>query len=261
MKITVLGCSSSMGTPAAGGFWGVCDPNEPRNTRTRASILVQSDTTNVLVDCSYDLREQLNRINLQKIDGVLISHHHSDHVNGLDDLRPAAYHAKKPLDVYGDAETMDEIERRWPYLFHGSNDIYVPFLNRHDIGFYDTLSIGDVTMRCFEQDHATCKSVGIRIGNFAYSPDMADLDEKSLSMLAGLDTWLVDCSGYKKEPVNTHANLARVLAWVDRLKPKMTYLTILTGHMDYKTLCDELPPHIRPAYDGLEIDISGGNLR
>jgi len=260
MKFTVLGCGSSLGTPAAGGFWGTCDPAEPKNERSRASILVQSERTNILIDTSYDLRYQLNRVQQKELDAVLISHAHSDHVNGIDDLRVIAYQSNQLMPVYSNKETLDEIDRRWPYLFNTSgNGIYTQSFSRHEIGNYDNFKIGDIDIETFEQDHTTCLSLGFRFGDFAYSVDVADLTEKSLKALRGIDTWVVDASSYKRDNVMTHANLKRVMEWVALIKPKMTYITVLTTHMDYKTLCDELPPHIRPAYDGLEIDMKGNS--
>jgi len=258
MKITVLGCGSSLGTPAAGGFWGTCDPENPKNERSRASIMVQTEKTSLLIDASYDLRYQLNRVGLKDIDGLLISHAHSDHVNGIDDVRVLAYHNNKMIDVYSNRETLDEIERRWPYLFKSSsNGIYVQSFERREIENFGAFRIGDIDIETFEQDHTTCTSLGFRFGKFAYSVDVANLTQKSLEKLKGIETWIVDASSYNKETVMTHANLKRVKEWVDILKPKMTYITVLTTHMDYQTLCDELPPHIRPAYDGLVIDVEG----
>jgi phosphoribosyl 1,2-cyclic phosphate phosphodiesterase len=258
MRVTVLGCGASLGTPAGGGYWGVCDPAEPRNERTRASILVRTENTNVIVDATHDMRLHLNRMTLQKVDGLLLSHAHSDHVNGLDDLRAVAYRTQKSIPVYADRETLDEIDRRWPYLFEAKHEgIYQPFMEKNEIGRCADFTVGDLPVQSFAQDHTTCISVGYRFGNFAYSPDMADLSAESLDRLRGVEVWLVDAGSYHKETVLTHANLQRVRQWVDILRPKMTYLTILTTHMDYKTLCDELPPHIRPAYDGLEIDMAG----
>lgn len=257
MKITVLGCGSSLGTPAAGGFWGTCDPENPRNERSRASIMVQTKKTSLLIDASYDLRYQMNRVKLKDIDGLLLSHAHSDHVNGIDDVRVLAYHNNKMIDVYSNRETLDEVERRWPYLFKSSsNGIYIQSFERHEIGNFDKFRIGDIDIETFEQDHTTCTSLGFRFDKFAYSVDVAELSEQSLEKLKGIETWIVDASSYNKEKVMTHANLQRVKAWTDILKPKMTYITVLTTHMDYQTLCDELPPHIRPAYDGLEIDMA-----
>lgn len=255
MKITVFGCGSSAGTPAAGGFWGTCDPAEIKNHRTRASILVQSKTTNVLIDTTVDLRTHLNSLNLKKLDGVLISHAHSDHVNGIDEVKFISFHSNQLLDIYSNAETLDEIDRRWPYLFTApDNGIYLATLKKNYIENYQKFSIGDIEIESFEQDHTTCTSLGFRFGKFAYSVDVADFNEQSLQALQGVETWIIDASSYHREAVLTHANLKRVTAWVERLKPKMTYLTVLTSHMDYQTLCAELPPHIRPAYDGMVID-------
>ncbi len=258
MKITVLGCGASMGTPSAGGFWGVCDPKDAKNHRTRASILVQSATTDLLIDATVDLRTHLNRVNLKKLDGVLLSHDHSDHVNGMDDLRAIAYHGNRLIDLYGNKETLDEVERRWPYLFTPkSGGIYVEFLKRREIADAGKFRVGDIDIETFGQDHGVCTSLGFRFGTCAYSVDVVNLDEDALAVLEGVETWIVDAAGYQKEAVKTHANLQRVYKWTERLKPKMTYLTVLTTHMDYKTLCDELPPHIRPAYDGMVIDTEG----
>ena len=255
MKITILGCGGSLGTPATGGFWGKCDPEEPKNHRTRASILVQSENTNLIVDATVDIRTHLNRLNLKKLDGLLISHAHSDHVNGLDDLRPISYHSNHLIDVYSNHETLEEMDRRWPYIFKPKNDgIYVEFMRKNALENYQKFKVGDIDVECFEQDHTTCSSLGFRFGTFAYSVDVADLNEDSLRVLEGVETWVVDAGSYQKEVVLTHANIQRVKKWVERLKPKMTYISVLTTHMDYNTLCDELPPHIRPAYDGMVID-------
>jgi phosphoribosyl 1,2-cyclic phosphate phosphodiesterase len=260
MKITVLGSGASLGCPAAGGFWGKCDPEEPKNHRTRASLLVQSATTDILIDCSYDLRTQLNGVGLKKLDAVLFSHAHSDHVNGVDDLRVLAYHNNRLIDIYSNDETLGEMERRWPYLFQPKFNVYVEFLRKNLIENYDRFKVGDIEVESFEQDHMVCASLGFRFGDFAYSVDVANFSDKSLEKLKGVETWIVDAAAYNKEAVLTHANIKRIMEWTALLKPKMTYLTVLTTHMDYKTLCEELPPHIRPAYDGLEIEM-GTNRR
>lgn len=261
MKITVLGCGGSLGTPASGGFWGKCDPAEPRNHRTRASILVQSGKTTVVVDATYDLRLHLNKYNIKHLDGVIITHAHNDHVNGIDDLRVIAYHSNKLIDLYANEETLDEIHRRWPFLFEPKYEgIYTQFLAKKKIENYGKFRIGDIDIESYEQDHTTCTSLGFRFGDFAYSVDVADLTEKSLKVLKGVETWIVDAGAYNKESVLTHANIQRVTKWAEILKPKMTYLTVLTTHMDYKTLCGELPPHIRPAWDDMVIEM-GTNRR
>jgi phosphoribosyl 1,2-cyclic phosphate phosphodiesterase len=245
-----------MGTPAGGGFWGKCDPAEPKNHRTRASILVQSEKTNLLIDATVDVRTHLNRLNLKKLDGLLVTHAHSDHVNGVDDLKAISYHSNHLIDVYSHRETLDEMDRRWPYLFRPKADgIYVEFMRKNEVGYNQQFRVGDIDIATFEQDHRTCATLGFRFGKFAYSVDVAELSEEALKALEGVETWIVDSAAYQKEATLTHANLQRIKKWTDRLKPKMTYLTVLTTHMDYKTLCDELPPHIRPAYDGMVVDM------
>lgn len=258
LKITIMGSSSSPGTPAAGGFWGACDPKEPKNHRSRASIFVQSATTNIIVDTSYDLRLQMNAHLIQKIDGVLISHAHSDHINGFDDMRIVAYHNKKAIDVYSNAETIAKLDYLWPHAFKDtSGGIYKGFAKMIEIAAGKAFTVGDIDILPFNQDHGTCTSFGFRFGKIAYSIDVLDLDETALEALAGVDVWIVDGGSYHKSDSElvTHANLARVFKWVERLKPKMTYITDLSNQMDYSTLCKELPPHIRPAYDGMIINI------
>ena len=263
MKITVLGCGSSMGVPAAGGFWGVCDPAEPKNERTRSSILVQHRDTTVLVDASYDLRMHLNQHKVRDIDAVLLSHSHADHISGLDDLRAIAFHHKKIIPLYSDLETITELHQRMPYQFvTDETGIYSQFVEGRVIPQSGHLTIGDIRVDVFKQDHGTCSSLGFRFGEIAYSVDMLDLDDTALEALKGVKVWIVDGGGYHApdEKLTTHANFRRVREWVDYLKPDMTYVTVLTSKMDYKTLCDELPPHIRPCYDGMEIDMAG-NVR
>ena len=254
--VIILGCGGSFGTPAAGGIWGDCDPAEPKNERTRASIYIEKNNTKVIVDTSYDLRTQMNRHKITDLDGVLFTHAHSDHVAGIDDLRMVCFQHKKILNIYSSAEALEEITHRWSYIFKSRADgLYKQFLNPIEVPYDGKFTVGNMNVETYAQDHMTCTSLGFRVADFAYSVDVVNLSEESLQKLNDLDTWVVDCGAYKRDVVQSHANLARVLSWVERLKPKITYLTDLTVQMDYKTLCHELPAHIRPAYDGLRIDI------
>lgn len=254
MKFTLMGCGASGGTPQAGGFWGDCDPTDPRNDRTRASLLAQSETTNIVIDTTYDLRLHLNRYKVQKIDGAFLTHYHADHINGIEDLKPAAMHAGGEMDLYSDDATLREVIRRSPYLFQseGKLGFYKGYITSHLVTPYQGFKVGDVDIFPFDQDHRTCRSLGFRFGDFAYSVDVFDLDDMALNALKGVDTWVIDAGSYKNEP-GVHANIYRVQKWAEILKPRITYITAMSSKMDYRTLCDELPPHIRPAYDGLEI--------
>lgn len=255
MKATIMGCGSSPGVPMAGNFWGTCDPNEPRNRRTRSSMIVESQNSRLLVDAGHDLRLHLNQYNIQNLDGVLITHAHSDHVNGLDDLRGIQYKSGNLIDTYTDLETFAEVERMWPHLFRGSADgTYHATLGKKVVEPYNKFKVGDIEVEAIEQDHKTCNSLGFRFGKFAYSVDFMGLNDRALEGLQGIDTWFVGCAGYQRETPLNHATLKQVMEWVAIIQPKMTYLGVMTIFMDYKTMCDELPPHIRPAYDGLEIN-------
>lgn len=253
MKFTIMGSGGSMGVPIAGGFWGDCDPQEPRNHRLRASLLVQSSSTNILVDASYDLRQQLNHYNIGDISAVLVTHDHSDHVNGLDDLRAASFRNKKMIDLYADAITVENLGSRWPFLFEAHKNYFSAFLKPHTVAPYSHFSVGDIQISTFEQDHLVCKSLGYRFGNFAYSVDVKELDSRALEALEGVETWVVDAGGYRRTDTS-HASVEQVVAWAEKLKIKTTYLTVLSSYMDYNRLCAELPAHVRPAYDGLVIE-------
>jgi phosphoribosyl 1,2-cyclic phosphate phosphodiesterase len=252
IKITVLGCGASLGVPAAGGFWGECNPENPKNHRTRASILIESAETRILVDTTVDVRTQLNRLGqINRLDGIILSHAHSDHINGLDDLRVISNMMEPPLEMYYNIETVDNLVQSFDYIFKGGyNGVYKPFVTANVVN-YGPLQIGDIRMEIFEQDHGSCSTLGIRINDFAYSVDMANLDDRALEVLQGVDTWLVDVAGYKKEYINTHATIDRVKELSNKLDLPETWLTVLTGQMDYDVLCSELPDHMRPAYDGM----------
>lgn len=256
VRVRVLGCGNSVGVPATGGFWGECDPAEPKNRRSRASIFIQKNNTNVIVDTSPDLRSQLNQVApVNHIDGVIYTHSHSDHVHGIDDLRILWKQMKKPIDIYGNQATIDELVHRFSYIFQGSSDGFFPLMMvPHTVG--DSLRIGDLAFRFFTQDHGTCETLGIRVGDFAYSVDMRNLDEHALHALEGVKTWVVDGGGAWNENNPVHASISQISHWVDRLKPEMTYLSVLSPSMDYNDLCARLPPNIRPAYDGLELEVS-----
>lgn len=253
MKFTLLGSGCSQGVPRAGGKWGKCDSSERKNERTRASLLVQSEETSLVVDVTPDFRLQTLRQNVEHIDGALLTHYHYDHTNGMDDLR-SYYTPDQKIKVYAHEETFIDLVPRFTFLFvKGKNSKYKPILEPVELELYGDFKIGDIKGSCFAQDHVTCTSLGYRFGDFAYSVDMADLNKQSIEALKGIDTWVVDCNGYDSDAM-THANFERIKAFIDIIRPRITYITVLNYNHDYATLCAALPPHIRPAYDGLVIE-------
>jgi phosphoribosyl 1,2-cyclic phosphate phosphodiesterase len=258
-EIIVLGCGNSTGVPAIGNIWGACDPDEPKNKRTRASILVRTETTTLVIDTGPDFREQMNRENIRTINAALITHAHSDHINGIDELRGIAYTNKSIVPIYGNAWTIRQLDERWRYIFHGGTDdgLYPPVSKAHIIDtFGKPMKIGDIEFIPFEQDHGSVKTIGYRFGDFAYSTDMSGLDEAAIAALRGIKTWIVDAAGYKQTNNKVHANLENIYALNERIQAEQVWLTSLTLAMDYKTLNEELKIGYKPAHDGMRININ-----
>jgi phosphoribosyl 1,2-cyclic phosphate phosphodiesterase len=252
MKVTILGCGASGGVPLIGNDWGACDPANPRNRRTRVSILVEQGHTAILVDTSPDMRSQLLACNLKNLSAVIYTHAHADHCHGIDELRSVNWLIKKPVDIYADAQTMQELQKRFDYIFRGTNPdkFYKPSVVPHVIE--GNISIGGIDVVPFMQGHGHAQSLGLRFGDFAYSTDAKTLDETAFSALKNLNTWVVDC--VREEEHHTHSHLAQTLEWIERVKPKQAYLTHMNETMDYAKLAAKLPPGIEPAYDGLVIE-------
>jgi phosphoribosyl 1,2-cyclic phosphate phosphodiesterase len=264
LSLTILGCGSSGGVPRIGGpdgagFWGACDPTNPKNRRRRCSVLVQrkssAGTTNVLVDTAPDMREQLIDARISALDGVLITHDHADQLHGIDDLRMIALNMRRRVDVHSDAASLEGILARFAYCFvqpEGSD--YPPILAAHRIPEpFGTFAIegagGPVAVRTFLQGHGKVHSLGFRFGPIAYSSDVDGLDEAAFAALDGVDVWVVDALRYTPHP--SHAHLARTLEWIARVKPRRAVLTNMHVDLDYATLAAELPDGVEPAYDGM----------
>lgn len=252
MKITVLGCGSSGGVPLIGNVWGACDPQNPRNRRTRASILVEDQETTLLVDTSPDMRQQLLDCDLQKLDAVLFTHAHADHTHGIDDLRSVNWLTQNPIDVYADRTTLADLKNRFSYIFDeraGRGSFHRPSVVPHEIS--GPFGVRAIKVFPFPQNHGNSQSLGFRFGEFAYSTDVDDFAPEAIAALRGIKTWIVDCVRLRPHP--THFNLEKTLEWLKKIKPEQAFLTHLNHDMDYETLAKSLPPNVFPAYDGLTI--------
>ncbi|MCB9983012.1 MAG: MBL fold metallo-hydrolase [Rhodospirillales bacterium] len=252
--ITVLGCGNSTGVPSIGNYWGQCDPSEPKNRRTRASVAVQSAQTTLIVDTGPDFHNQMNREDIRNLDAALYTHFHEDHVNGIHELRAFSYRNKNLTPIYADNATLATLHERFKFLFEGGGlEIYPPVIKPHTLEYGQTYTIGDITFDCFEQDHGSCSAVGYRFGDFGYSTDILDLNEAAINALKGIKTWIVDGCGYHRKNPVAHANLKTLYRLNEQIGAKEIYLTSLSLHMDYQTLLSELPEGYKPAYDGLRL--------
>jgi phosphoribosyl 1,2-cyclic phosphate phosphodiesterase len=255
MKITVLGSGGSAGVPLIGGDWGDCDPANPKNRRSRPSILVEDRGTRVLVDTSPDLREQFIAAKVNWLSGVVYTHSHADHTHGLDDLRGINVAMGAPIEIHANRATLNDLMERFGYCFapmKPGSIYYKPLLVAHEIT--GPLTIGNMEILPFEQDHGWMKSLGFRFGDFGYSTDVVSLDETAFDALSGIDTWIVDCVRIAP-PHPVHAHLELTLEWIARVKPQRAYLTHMNQTMDYDVIKRMLPPGVEPAYDGLVINM------
>ncbi len=257
MKVTLLGCGSSLGVPVIGCDCAVCTSKNPRNTRTRVSVLVETERVNLLIDTSPDLRQQALRHNIRRIDAVLYTHDHADHTLGLDELRCYNYLSGKSLPVYGNQETINLIQQRFPYAFLDppATAWVRPCLTPHILpdGPFSHFTVQGVKATIFEQLHGKVKTVGYRIGDFAYSTDVNVLPAGAFEALEGVDTWIVDC--LRPTPSRSHSDLANTLAWIVRVKPRLAVLTHMAHEFDYDMLAKTLPSGVVPGYDGMVITL------
>ncbi|MEQ1769046.1 MAG: MBL fold metallo-hydrolase [Devosia sp.] len=263
---TVLGCGSSGGVPRIGGNWGVCDPANPRNRRRRCSLLIEgrtgdSEPTRIVIDTGCDLREQLLDANVDRVDAVLYTHEHADHTHGIDDLRVLALNNRRRVDVYFTPEAGQRIVSSFAYCFTAPPDSgYPPILNQHTIQAGAPLTIGgpggDITVLPFRQEHGEISSLGFRVGSFAYSCDLSGIPEESTDAVSGLDIWILDA--LRPAPHPSHLSLSESLELVALRRPREAVLTNLHIDLDYTETDQITPENVRPAYDGLRIDVSAG---
>ena len=259
-RFTILGCGSSGGVPRIGGLWGACDPANPKNRRTRCSMLVErtgpQGTTRVLIDTTPDMRSQLLAAEVDRVDAVVYTHSHADHVHGLDDLRQIVFNTRQRLPVWADRPTQDALLSRFAYAFvqpEGSS--YPPICDMHTIrgAFEVTGAGGTIRLQPFTVDHGDIEALGFRIGTLAYLPDVLAIPDDVWPMLDNLDIWIVDA--LRRTPHPTHAHLALTLEWIAKVRPKRAVLTNMHIDLDHATVEAETPPHISAAYDGMVLDL------
>jgi len=257
MKVTILGSGPSSGVPTIHDGWADCDPNNPKNKRLRPSLLIESDDTVVLIDTSPDLRQQLLNCGVRRLDSVLYTHGHADHLHGIDDLRGINRAMNAEIPVYADASTSQAINQRFGYtvtpLSANANFYYKPVIKIHEITPGDTFSIGNIEFVAIDQDHGHSRTLGYRFGQMALATDLMDMPESSFAALSGIEVWIIGVFSYK--PHMTHAHVDLALEWIKRIKPRRAILTHLGPAIDYAKLKEYLPDGVEPAYDGMIIEL------
>ncbi|MEP7006065.1 MAG: MBL fold metallo-hydrolase [Sphingomonas bacterium] len=252
MKIRILGSGTSSGVPRIGNNWGDCDPTEPRNRRTRASALIETATTRILIDTGPDMREQLLAADVGTVDAVIWTHDHADHTHGIDDLRQIYHTLRGPVRGLARPATRAVLEKRFDYVFHG-RDGYPPTVVIEDLPA--EILIGDVMIRSTGQPHGDIESAGLRFEHggkaIGYATDFNILTDDMTSLYQELDVWVVDALRYRPHP--THPDVPTVLGWIEQLRPRRAALIHMDQSMDYATLVGELPAGVEPGYDGLEV--------
>ena len=259
LRFTVLGCGSSPGTPRIIGDWGNCDPDNPRNRRTRTAAMVERVTTNgnttrVVIDTGPDFRAQMLAANVQHIDAVVYTHPHADHIHGIDDLRGYWLEQRKLIDIYADAWTLARLKQAFDYCFETPpGGSYPPIVRAHLIDppapFVVEGEGGPLTFQPLLQQHGDIQSLGFRIGRLAYCSDVSGFPQATTDRLHGLDLLIIDALQYKRHP--SHFSLGEALQWIDRLKPGRSVLTHMHTPLDYATVMGETPDRVEPAYDGM----------
>lgn len=270
LRVTVLGCGSSGGVPRVDGDWGACDPAEPKNYRTRCSILVERadslsalaegiNTTTLLIDSSPDFRFQMLREGVTRLDGVAFTHDHADQCHGIDDLRAIVYRRRAKLPAYMADFAYENLFTRFGYIFEtpdgsGYPPILEPVVLPPEAGFELDGPGGRLKGRLFTVHHGSVPCSGVRIGPLAYTPDVLAMPDSAFDAIVGVNVWIADALRDKPHP--SHSHFDQTLGWLKRAEVRHGILTNMHIDLDYRETLARCPQGVRPAYDGLKLVIS-----
>lgn len=251
MKIRILGCGPSYGMPSLSRGYGQCNPNNPKNTRTRTAMLLQTEHGNICFDTGPEIRLQLLSAGSPKISALIYTHAHYDHMGGAEDLHKIMDINQPKMPVYISQDDHQELKHIFYFAFPPF--VKESFFDVHVINPYEPFDVNGLQIIPIKQYHGSKISFGYRIGDFAYSTDVKNMDEKGFEILKGIKTWILGVTTLSLN--DKHINLDEALSWIDKIKPERVFLTHMGTKMDYDELCRILPPHIRPVYDGMEIEV------
>jgi phosphoribosyl 1,2-cyclic phosphate phosphodiesterase len=253
LYITVLGSGTSTGVPMIGCQCEVCTSTDPRDNRMRPSILVRYAGKGILIDTTPDFRTQALRAPIDRVDAILYTHAHADHILGLDDVRPFNYMQRAVIPIYAKQETLDAIQRVFRYAFEPEpGQTSVPRLKLHPIG-EEPFDLFGLTIEPLKIMHGKAEILGYRFGPAAYITDQSDIPQETILRLRGLDVLFLDALRHKPHP--THSTVEQSLKWVEELKPQRTFFTHMGHELGHARTEETLPPGVRLAYDGLEITV------
>jgi phosphoribosyl 1,2-cyclic phosphate phosphodiesterase len=268
LRFTILGCGSSPGVPRISGDWGACDPTNPKNKRLRASLLVErvrdnGSKTIVVIDTGPDFRQQMITAQVKRLDAVVYTHAHADHIHGIDDLRGFWLEQKKRIDIYADTETSGRLRQGFGYCFDTPpGSYYPPILTEHRIEHGVPFSIGGpggtIEFEPLPQQHGAIISLGFRIGSLAYCSDVSGFPGRTVERLTGLDVLIIDALQYKPHP--THISLEQSLNWIKELMPRRAIFTHMHTPLDYDLVNAQTPEHTEPGFDGMTISLQARSV-
>ncbi len=256
MKFIILGCGSSMGVPRPDGFFGNCDPKNKKNYRTRCSALLKTSEENILIDTSPDLRQQLLRHKINKINKVLYSHMHGDQTHGINDLRSFYINSKKQINVFADQFTSRYLKKTFSYIFKSYSNEYPATLKLNNLkkNFFVNNNNKKIKIKTIKVEHGNVKSNCFIIDKkLAYISDVSKIYKKDFIFFKNLKYLVIDCLWYNYHP--SHFNLETSLLIIKKFSPKKAILTNLSPVLDYKKLKKVLPKNVIPAHDGLLIEL------
>lgn len=253
-SITVLGSGTSVGVPMIGCHCKVCTSSDPRDQRSRASIYVEHNGSVILFDTTPDFRSQALRTHMPRLDAIVFTHAHADHLMGLDDVRPFNFRQGNEIPIYADPDTMAAVQRCFPYVFERTPTMTTrPRLTAHTFDG-SPFTLGDLRIEPLPLEHGTGVTYGFRFGNAAYLTDHNVIPDATLDRLRDLDVLFLDALRHKPHP--THSHLAQSLRYVELLQPKRAYFTHICHDLQHQGTESMLPPHVRLAYDGLRIEVA-----